>query len=96
MEIITNSSEYFDRELKLINPNECPFKSEPTQDEIVKMDFDSVEEPDEEFIAQMERDIAVAQYGGQAFIRKKGKTRNQPCPCGSGKKYKNCCMNEIS
>ncbi|WP_407074306.1 SEC-C metal-binding domain-containing protein [Paenibacillus lacisoli] len=19
--------------------------------------------------------------------------RNQPCPCGSGKKYKNCCIN---
>jgi len=19
--------------------------------------------------------------------------RNDPCPCGSGKKYKNCCMN---
>ena len=21
----------------------------------------------------------------------KGKERNLPCPCGSGKKYKNCC-----
>ncbi len=21
--------------------------------------------------------------------------RNDPCPCGSGKKYKNCCMNKI-
>jgi uncharacterized protein len=20
--------------------------------------------------------------------------RNDPCPCGSGKKYKNCCINE--
>jgi hypothetical protein len=20
--------------------------------------------------------------------------RNQPCPCGSGKKYKHCCMNK--
>ena len=20
--------------------------------------------------------------------------RNDPCPCGSGKKYKNCCMNQ--
>ena len=20
--------------------------------------------------------------------------RNDPCPCGSGKKYKNCCMNK--
>jgi hypothetical protein len=22
------------------------------------------------------------------------KNRNQPCPCGSGKKYKQCCMNK--
>ena len=21
--------------------------------------------------------------------------RNEPCPCGSGKKYKRCCMNTI-
>lgn len=27
-------------------------------------------------------------------IREYGKIgRNEPCPCGSGKKYKNCCMN---
>jgi uncharacterized protein YecA (UPF0149 family) len=29
---------------------------------------------------------------------KKGKTkkigRNAPCPCGSGKKYKKCCLNK--
>ena len=22
--------------------------------------------------------------------------RNDPCPCGSGKKYKRCCMNSVS
>ena len=22
--------------------------------------------------------------------------RNEPCPCGSGKKYKKCCINKIS
>ena len=22
--------------------------------------------------------------------------RNQPCPCGSGKKYKKCCLNKVS
>lgn len=21
--------------------------------------------------------------------------RNDPCPCGSGKKYKSCCMNKV-
>ena len=29
----------------------------------------------------------------EAARRKKAKVgRNAPCPCGSGKKYKNCCM----
>ncbi|MCL2267919.1 MAG: YchJ family protein [Chitinispirillia bacterium] len=29
------------------------------------------------------------------FIREEGKVnRNDPCPCGSGKKYKKCCMDK--
>lgn len=28
----------------------------------------------------------------QPFSKKKEINRNDPCPCGSGKKYKNCCM----
>jgi preprotein translocase subunit SecA len=32
--------------------------------------------------------------GEQAAPRGQGKTgRNEPCPCGSGKKYKKCCLN---
>ena len=40
---------------------------------------------------------AVANAGGDASVRKqpvkkvKKPGRNDPCPCGSGKKYKNCC-----
>jgi len=31
----------------------------------------------------------------EPFVRKEPKIgRNDPCPCGSGKKYKNCCMNK--
>lgn len=30
----------------------------------------------------------------QTIIREYNKIgRNEPCPCGSGKKYKNCCLN---
>ena len=25
-------------------------------------------------------------------MKTKGSSRNMPCPCGSGKKYKNCCL----
>ncbi|NLD17306.1 MAG: hypothetical protein GX666_06980, partial [Tissierellia bacterium] len=29
---------------------------------------------------------------GKTFVRKEEKVgRNDPCPCGSGKKYKKCC-----
>ena len=27
--------------------------------------------------------------------KKKQRGRNDPCPCGSGKKYKNCCLNKV-
>ena len=30
-----------------------------------------------------------------SYIRKIGSKRNQPCPCGSGRKTKNCCYHEI-
>lgn len=33
------------------------------------------------------------EQSGKPFIRKKKKIgRNEPCPCGSGKKYKKCCI----
>ena len=48
--------------------------------------------------AQQEAGIAASQRQGQATkvepVRKTGKKvgRNDPCPCGSGKKFKACCM----
>ena len=44
-------------------------------------------EDTEEFVEQHTSDTAsIPQYN----MPKIG--RNDPCPCGSGKKYKNCCM----
>lgn len=28
-------------------------------------------------------------------VRKHSAKRNDPCPCGSGKKFKKCCINEV-
>ena len=46
--------------------------------------------------AQQEAAIAASQHAGQKHepLRKTGKKvgRNDPCPCGSGKKFKACCM----
>ncbi len=39
------------------------------------------------------RDFVTNQTGGENLVRKAKQEigRNDPCPCGSGKKYKNCC-----
>ncbi len=46
------------------------------------------------------RDVGVAlggQLGGSAAAKKSTKIgRNQPCPCGSGKKYKKCCGSPLN
>ena len=44
-------------------------------------------------VKEEKRDLSTNQ-DGSAPIPKKAKQsigRNDPCPCGSGKKYKNCC-----
>ncbi len=59
---------------------------------------DSVQ-PQSEFMKQQQKDIQAANDAGNEKkkmepIRRTGDRigRNDPCPCGSGKKYKNCCM----
>ncbi len=39
------------------------------------------------------RDFVTNQEGGERLVKKAKQEigRNDPCPCGSGKKYKNCC-----
>ncbi|MFX1490495.1 MAG: SEC-C metal-binding domain-containing protein [Promethearchaeota archaeon] len=34
------------------------------------------------------------QINSLSRIKSKKIGRNSPCPCGSGKKYKNCCMRQ--
>jgi preprotein translocase subunit SecA len=49
-----------------------------------------------------EQDAAIASSGKEGKkaepIRNRGQRigRNDPCPCGSGKKYKNCCMHKAA
>ena len=47
---------------------------------------------------QMKRFEAMAKEWQEAHTQKVRKFdkigRNDPCPCGSGKKFKNCCMNK--
>jgi len=38
-------------------------------------------------------EAATEMQGTQTYVAVKEPGRNDPCPCGSGKKYKKCCMN---
>jgi uncharacterized protein len=45
------------------------------------------------YFAPMRAETAQA---SQPFIRNERKIgRNEPCPCGSGKKYKQCCLTRL-
>lgn len=43
-------------------------------------------------LTDIERQAIRREYNkGKTVVRKKKIGRNEPCPCGSGKKYKQCC-----
>ncbi|MBC2717701.1 MAG: hypothetical protein HF978_20555 [Desulfobacteraceae bacterium] len=37
--------------------------------------------------------MAAATYSSEKLLSYDKVGRNDPCPCGSGKKYKHCCLN---
>ena len=70
--------------------------------QLVQFDFTSAEEEEaavENIREGLEADVAQATLSTDEAVEKKNKPfiadkkpkRNEPCPCGSGKKYKNCC-----
>ena len=70
--------------------------------QLVQFDFKSPEEEEaavESIREELESDVSEATLSTDEPVEKKNKPftadkkpkRNEPCPCGSGKKYKNCC-----
>jgi len=70
--------------------------------QIVEFNFESPEEEEaavEQIREELESDVAEATLSteegetskSQPITGTKKPKRNEPCPCGSGKKYKNCC-----
>ena len=53
---------------------------------------DSIEEAAQSY-ASLGRSIQIALSPRTPFVRDKKTGRNDPCPCGSDKKFKQCCMN---
>ena len=38
--------------------------------------------------------VTADQFKQRPFVKARDVGRNDPCPCGSGKKYKKCCMSK--
>ena len=56
-----------------------------------------LEEWNEIFDADTQKKLYKEQKASTTFKREGAKIgRNDPCPCGSGKKYKNCCLRKSS
>ena len=74
-------------------------------DEEGLVDFIAKYEVDGEFIQHKERSLFKKDDGRWFFynaasldpVKREGPKvgRNDPCPCGSGKKYKKCCLNKL-
>ena len=47
----------------------------------------------ENVLTKEKRDEITKDFRTSKIIHREKIGRNDPCPCGSGKKYKNCCMN---
>jgi hypothetical protein len=64
------------------------------EDEIIAgLRFEDFEE-EEDYETPADMEAMSDPYGNVIrFVRKDKVGRNDPCPCGSGKKYKKCCLN---
>ena len=49
---------------------------------------------DDIFDKETKRELYLEQKKSGTVVVGKKVGRNDPCPCGSGKKYKKCCMNK--
>lgn len=50
-----------------------------------------------DIFSEEERKRIKKEYSASGTVRKEEEIgRNEPCPCGSGKKYKKCCMNKAN
>lgn len=50
---------------------------------------------DEEVKKKMDERLNELQAKGHTFVRRVKIGRNEPCPCGSGKKFKRCHIDKI-
>ena len=46
------------------------------------------------FSEEQRKELILEQRNSKTVVKGAKVGRNEPCPCGSGKKYKNCCLNK--
>jgi len=51
---------------------------------------------DNEVIKKMDKRLKVLEAGGHTLTKRVKIGRNESCPCGSGKKFKKCCIHKIT
>lgn len=48
----------------------------------------------EKVLTKEQREVITKDFRTSKIVRREKIGRNDPCPCGSGKKYKQCCINK--
>ena len=78
--------------MKILHSLQFQVENEPYRDPETGMTEEEMIKAIEEFNKQMENDEDFAEIFQQEVVTNQKKPkRNDPCPCGSGEKYKNCC-----
>lgn len=49
-----------------------------------------------ELMEKMDIRLRTLQHQGHKLKNRQKIERNQPCPCGSGKKFKKCCIDKLN
>jgi len=49
-----------------------------------------------EILQKMDQRLTVLKEEGHTLMQRIKVGRNEPCPCGSGKKFKKCCLNKCT
>ncbi|WP_373058145.1 DUF1186 domain-containing protein [Zunongwangia sp. H14] len=63
--------------------------------DLLNNDFNFYEDDEDDFfLNDSDEDNDDFYYRNEPLRKEKEPGRNDPCPCGSGKKYKKCCMNK--
>jgi len=66
-------------------------KSDPEVTDVLKYRYKEMKKIGQRLVAKDDRYKTIPKYSIPSSIRRRKIGRNDPCPCGSGKKYKKCC-----